>query len=142
MSTALLVLSKVEADTEGHIAPQYRGQILATLRRHPNVSLDIEIRRHRSKRTSPQNRRHFALMRVGAMSLWEDPSEAYALHDELAHMYFALPPCSKTGLRRRRRTPNTDTKEFAEFTDWCAMKLVELGADLSAWDEETRRMAA
>lgn len=93
-------------------------------------------------RTSAQNRRHWTLMTVGAKSLWEDPGERQTLHDELAHLYFGLPPCPKTGLRRRRRTPHTDTKEFAAFTDWCVMKLVELGADLSEWDTEIERATA
>lgn len=100
----------------------------------------VEIQRKRQERTNAQNRRHWALMTVGAESLWQDRGEKHTLHDELAHLYFGLPPCEKTGLRRRRRTPKTNTKEFAEFTDWCAMKLVELGADLSAWDEETRKV--
>lgn len=137
-----LRLEKVCASPEGRLSDQARGTILAHLRRYPGVPLDVLIRQHKSKRSNAQNARHWALMTVGAKSLWEDPGDKETLHDELAHLYFGLPPCPKTGLRRRRRTPNTDTKEFCDFTDYCAMKLTELGADLTDWDTEAERIAA
>lgn len=142
MKPPLLLLSSVVAGSEGHISDEQRGRILATLRMYAGAELDIEIREHRRKRTNPQNARHWALMTVGAKALWEDPSEKDTLHDELAHLYFGLPPCPKTGMRRRRRTPNTETKEFAEFHEWCIGKLIELGADLSDWESETQRIEA
>lgn len=101
----------------------------------------IEIRRKVNHRTLKQNARHWALMTVGAESLWEDRGMKDQLHEELAHLYFGLPPCPKTGLRRRRRTPDTDTKEFAAFHEWCVHKLIDLGADLSAWDAEAAHAA-
>ena len=94
------------------------------------------------KRTLKQNSRYWALMTVGAESLWEDRSMKNSLHEELAHMYFGLPPCPKTGLRRRRRTPATGSDEFGKFMDWCVRKLVDLGADLSGWDEEAQKVEA
>lgn len=142
MKVPELKFSRVHFSAEGHLKERHEAVILAYGRKYAGVPFDIVFRKHKSKRTNPQNSRHFALMRVGAKSLWEDPGDSYRLHDELAHLYFALPPCPKTGMRRRRRTPNTDTKEFSEFTDWCVMKLIELGADLSDWDHEMERMEA
>lgn len=141
MKGPLLLLSGVEADAEGHIAPQYRGRILNTLRTYPGIALDIEIRRHRSKRSLKQNNRHWALMTIAAEQLWGDKSEKDTLHEELAHMYFALPPCPKTGMRRRRRTPDTDTKEFADFHEWCVDQLTQMpDVDLTEWENEARRL--
>jgi hypothetical protein len=105
------------------------------------VGQTVEIRAWKPKRSHKQNARHWALLTVAAESLWGDRSEKDTLHEELAQMYFALPPCPKTGLRRRRRTPQTNTQEFAQFHEWCVQKVIKLGADLSAWDEEAERAA-
>lgn len=94
------------------------------------------------KRTLKQNNRYWALLTVAADSLWEDRSMKDSLHEELAHMYFGLPPCPKTGVRRRRRTPGTDTPEFGQYMDWAVRKLTDLGADLSKWDEEASKVEA
>ena len=98
----------------------------------------IEIRKVRKARSSPQNRRYWALLTVAAESLWGDRSQAEALHEEIAHLLLALPPCEKTGLRRRMRTPKLNTREFAQYCDRVVDKLIELGADLTGWDEEER----
>ena len=85
---------------------------------------------------------YWALLTVGAESIWGDKSLAEDLHDEIAHLLLALPPCEKTGMRRRQRTPKLNTAEFTRYMDDVACKLIELGADLSAWDSESKRMEA
>lgn len=100
----------------------------------------VTVSERRSLRSGAQNRRYWALLTVGARSLWEDPSEKDNLHEEIAHLLLALPPCEKTGMRRRKRTPKLNTEEFGRYMDDVANKLIELGADLSQWDEEERSM--
>lgn len=102
----------------------------------------VTIRKKVNRRSIAQNARYWALLTVAADSLWGDRALKDDLHEEIAHLLLGLPPCPKTGLRRRQRTPKLNTKEFADYTDRVVDKLIELGADLSAWDEETRRMAA
>lgn len=102
----------------------------------------VTIRKKVNRRSLPQNARYWALLTVAAESLWGDRSLKDALHEEIAHLLLGLPPCPKTGLRRRQRTPKLNTKEFTTYMDQVVDKLIELGADLSAWDEETRRVAA
>lgn len=100
----------------------------------------IDIVERKEKRSGAQNRRYFALLAVGAEALWGDRSQAETLHEEIAHLLLALPPCEKTGLRRRMRTPKLNTAEFGKYMELVADKLIEFGADLSAWREEERRM--
>lgn len=102
--------------------------------------VELELRLRKSTRTGAQNARYWALLTVAALDLWGDPSLKDTLHEELAHALLGLPPCPKTGFRRRQRTPRLNTRDFARYTDLVADKLVELGADLSAWDEETTRV--
>lgn len=105
----------------------------------PGLELDIEIREHKEKRSSKANARYWALLTVGADSLWGDVSMKDALHEELAHLILGLPACPKTGLRRRMRTPKLNTAEFSRYVDMCAQRLIELGADLSEWESMTRK---
>lgn len=99
----------------------------------------VEVRRHKRKRTGRQNSRYWALLTVGAVSLWEDASMTDALHEEIAYLLLKLPDCPKTGLRRRMRTPKLNTEEFGRYMDMVANKLIELGADLSTWDAEVEK---
>lgn len=127
-------------DASGKLDPDVRGQIAEYLRTFAGLKVEINVRQYKSKRSLQQNARYWALLTVGAASLWEDPSEAETLHEELAHLLLALPPCPKTGLRRRQRTPKLNTAEFTEYMDRVEMKLVELGADLSEWDNVCRKV--
>lgn len=51
----LLLLSAVQANPEGHLDDVQLGRILATLRRYPNVPLDVLIREHQEQRSLDQN---------------------------------------------------------------------------------------
>lgn len=126
----------------GELDHATKREVRAALRSLAGKRLELVLREYKSRRSAKQNARYWALLTVGAISLWEDPSLKDDLHEEVAHLLLGLPPCPKTGMRRRKRTPRLNTREFAEYTDRVAMKLVELGADLSAWDDETERTEA
>lgn len=100
----------------------------------------VKAEKLRPKRSTPANRRHFALMRVAARELgWDDE---YALHDELAHKFLSLPPDEKTGMRRRIRTHTMNAGDFSRFTDTCERYFVaDLHLDLSDWVVEMERIA-
>ena len=104
--------------------------------------IEVVVRRYKSKRSLAQNSRYWALLTIGAESIWGDRSLAEDLHEEIAHLLLARPPCEKTGLRRRMRTPKLNTAEFTVYMDAVTDKLIELGADLTKWLEESERMAA
>lgn len=104
--------------------------------------VEFTVRPYKSKRSLAQNSRYWALLTIGAESIWGDRSMAESLHEEIAHLLLALPPCEKTGLRRRMRTPKLNTAEFGRYMDDVACKLIEFGADLSGWDKEANRMEA
>lgn len=105
-------------------------------------SVDVVIRKHRNQRSIAQNARYFALLSVGSDSLWGDRSQAGQLHEDIAQTLLGLPPDPVTGGERRERTPSLNTAEFGAYMDRVVDKLIELGADLSAWDEEARKAAA
>lgn len=129
-------------DAAGKLDPDVRTQIADYIRTWAGYTIDVTVRKYNPKRSLKQNNRYWALLTVGATSLWEDPGMKDSLHEELAHLYFGLPPCPKTGIRRRKRTPQAETPEFGRYMDWCAGKLIEYGADLSSWDEEARKVEA
>lgn len=112
------------------------------LRTLAGEKVTVTIKKKVSRRSLPQNARYWALLTVAAESLWGDVGMKDDLHNELAYLLLGLPPCPKTGIRRRERTPKLGTDAFGKYMDRCVDKLIEWGADLSAWDEETRRAAA
>ena len=129
-------------EDEGQLPLATRRIIVQYCRAHVGTLLEIRLRPWKARRSTAQNARYWALLAVAATSLWGDPSDKDNLHEEIAHLLLALPPCPKTGLRRRRATPSLNTREFAEYTDLVADKLIELGADLSSWDAEAERVSA
>lgn len=137
-----VVTMQVSEAGELRWTPQDKRAITMLVATFAGKRVDLSIVEHKPQRSLSQNARYWALLTVGAASLWGDPSEAERLHEELAHLLLALPPCPKTGLRRRRRTPNLNTKEFAAYTDLCVDKLIQLGADLSEWDATAKRNEA
>lgn len=131
-----------KVDERGKLDVDVRGEVADYIRTFSGMTIEVRVKKATTRRSQSQNRRYFALMTIGAESLWGDRSLKDALHDELAHLYFGLPPCPKTGLRRRRRTPDAETDEFSRYMAWCVHKLVDLGADLSAWEEEFEKVEA
>lgn len=131
-----------DVDERGKLESDVRVQVADYIRTFAGTRIEINVRQYKSKRSHAQNARYWALLTVGAESIWGDKSQAESLHEEVAHLLLALPPCEKTGLRRRMRTPKLNTAEFTVYMDRVAEKLIEFGADLSAWDEESRRMEA
>lgn len=125
-------------DAEGRLADHLRGRILAHLRKHVGVALEIRIRPHKAKRSIQANARYWALLTCGARSLGYDDVEE--LHEAVAWKLLRLPDDERTGTPRRHRTPNLNTSEFKDYTDATERLLIEYGADLTDWEREAERI--
>ena len=55
-----------------------------------------------------------------------------AMHDALAFRFLRIEDDPITGSPRRQHTPETDTKEFAEYVDHCIQFAAELGVEIPA----------
>lgn len=104
------------------------------------ADVDVIVRPHKSQRSTPQNRRYWALVTVGAREIgYDDPEE---LHEGLALKFLKLPPLAD-GLPRRRRTPSLNTLEFTDYCDAVERFFrIDLNLDLSGWDEEIEKLEA
>jgi hypothetical protein len=131
----------IGAVQSGRLDPHVGGQVRDYLRTFDGRTVSIKVKAYKSKRSSAQNRRYFALLAVGAEDLWGDRSLAEQLHEDIAHLLLALPTDPVTGAPRRMRTPSLNTEEFGRYMDMVERKLVELGADLTGWDDEVERMS-
>lgn len=120
-------------DAKGALHLDATAVFRAYLSKLANAPIELIVRRKRSKRSLPQNRRYWALLTCAAESLgWDDVEQ---LHEEVAYSLLKLPNCEKTGLRRRMRTPKLNTNEFTVYMDRAEALLVDFGADLSDWGE-------
>lgn len=99
------------------------------LRRHLQALADQQVvlivRRHRKTRTDRQSRYYFGVVvPLLAEHCGYDKQE---MHELLAMRFLRVEDDPVTGSPRRRRTPSTNTKEFAEYVDACIRLASELG---------------
>ncbi len=57
------------------------------------------------------------------------------MHEALAMRFLRIDDCPITGAPRRKRTPDTSTREFAEYVDACIRLAGELGLSIPAPNE-------
>lgn len=83
------------------------------------------IRKRKTKRTSRANRYYFGVVvKLFAEHCGYEPDE---MHEALAMRFLRIEDCPITGAPRRKRTPETDTAEFAEYVDRCIRLAAEHG---------------
>ena len=98
----------------------------AYLRSLAKRHVDVLIRPHREQRTSPQNRYLWGV--CYALIAEHCGYEVDELHEALAMKFLRIEDDPLTGSPRRRRTPKTDTAEFAAYVEACRrFAAVELG---------------
>lgn len=87
--------------------------------------LEVIIRKRKSQRSSQQNRYYFGVV----VTLIGDYCgyDADDMHEALAMKFLRIEDCPITGSPRRKRTPKTNTKEFADYVDQCIRFGAELG---------------
>lgn len=113
-----------------HMAASVRALMdrhLSTLSGKP---VEITVRQFRQKRSSQANRYYFGVV----IPLLSEATgyERDEMHELLAMRFLRIEDDPVTGSPRRRRTPDTDTKEFAEYVDRCIRFAAELGVYVPA----------
>lgn len=87
--------------------------------------VDVLIRPHREQRTTRQNRYLWGV--VYALIAEHCGYEVDELHEALAMKFLRIEDDPLTGSPRRKRTPKTNTAEFAAYLDQCIRFAAELG---------------
>lgn len=87
--------------------------------------VEIVLRKRKTLRTSPQNRFYFGV--VVKLLAEHCGYERDEMHETLAMRFLRIEDCPVTGAPRRKRTPKTDTEEFAQYLDSCIRLAAELG---------------
>lgn len=87
--------------------------------------VEIVLRKRRTKRSSQANRYYFGVVvKLFAESCGYEPDE---MHEALAMRFLRIEDDPITGAPRRKRTPDTDTAEFATYVDQCIRLAAEYG---------------
>jgi hypothetical protein len=87
--------------------------------------VELTIKKRRTKRTDPQNRFYFGV--VVKLLAEHCGYERDEMHEALAMRFLRIEDCPITGAPRRKRTPKTDTQEFAQYLDSCIRLAAEQG---------------
>ena len=95
------------------------------VRAHRGQFVEVILRKHRSKRSSQANRFYFGV--VVKLLAEHCGYDAQEMHEALAMRFLRIEDCPITGAPRRKRTPETDSQEFAEYVDHCIRLAAELG---------------
>ena len=83
------------------------------------------VRKRRSKRSDRANAFYWAAVVTPlAEHLGYEDDE---LHEVMAMRFLRIEDCPVTGVPRRKRTPKTDTAEFADYVERCIRLAAELG---------------
>ncbi|MEK9722823.1 MAG: hypothetical protein VW405_04975 [Rhodospirillaceae bacterium] len=119
-------------DDDGRVRPLDPASFRRATRALAGELVELVVRPRRL-RSTPANRRYWALLTVASRSLgWDGPHE---LHEALAAQLLSLPPDARTGLPRRQRTPALRSAQFTDYVDQVEAFLVSHGADLTGWQE-------
>lgn len=87
--------------------------------------VEVVVRRVRSQRSTQANRYYWAVVvPLLGEELGYDKQE---MHEVLAMHFLRIEDCPVTGAPRRKRTPQCDTKDFAEYVDSCIRLAAEHG---------------
>jgi hypothetical protein len=122
----------------GMLVLHNRVDFAASLKNWPDGPVTVRVAPYRKTRSHNQNSRYWALLTTAGKELgYDDPED---LHEGLAQKFLGLPPDERTGLARRRHTPKTNTKEFADYTDAVERYFLnDLHLDLTGWQAEAER---
>ena len=119
--------------------PTFRGRVLARgllvldrprdyaahVRSLAGSFVELTLRKQRTKRSSQANRFYWGqVVTPLGEQLGYDRQE---MHEVLAMHFLRIEDCPITGAPRRKRTPATDTAEFARYVDDCIRLAAEHG---------------
>jgi hypothetical protein len=98
--------------------------------------IEVIVRKQHVQRSARANRYYFGV--VVPLIAEHCGYEKDEMHELLAMKFLRMEDDPVTGSPRRKRTPDTDTKEFAEYVDAC----IRLGAELGVVIPEPGAVAA
>src|SRR3990172_884104 len=109
----------------GRLAIERPSAFRAHLARLKGKRVEVVVRRYREQRTNQQSRYYWGvIVPLIAEDLGYDKQDC---HEVLAMHFLRIEDCPITGAPRRKRTPDTDTAEFAAYIDACIRLAAEHG---------------
>jgi len=114
----------------GAIEIRDKTEFMKYLRGLDGKEVEVVVRRLRSQRSSQANRFYWGV--VIALMAEEFGYDKQEMHEVLAMRFLRIEDCPITGSPRRKRTPDCDTKEFAEYVDACIRLATEHGVYIPA----------
>lgn len=125
-----IFLARVEADGKLRWTKPMRAVLDRHLKTLVGKPVEITIRQKRNQRSLQANRYYFGVVvPLIADYCGYDKGD---MHEALAMKFLRIEDDPITGSPRRKHTPETDTKEFAEYVDACIRFAAELGIDIPA----------
>ena len=112
-------------DDQGKLSLYHPDIFKREVKRLAGKRVDVTVKQHRNTRSSQANRYYWGVViRLVADHCGYEPDE---MHEALAFRFLRIEDDPITGSPRRKRTPKTDTKEFADYVDQCIRFGAELG---------------
>lgn len=119
------VRARVDEDGRLLMRPDQRRIYELAIGAHAGHEVSLTVARWRDQRSSPQNRYYHGV--VVAMLAEFCGYDRDDMHEALAMKFLRIEDCPVTGVPRRRRTPDCDTKDFADYVDACVRLAAESG---------------
>lgn len=101
------------------------GFLLRTLPKYEGQTVEVSVKPYKATRSSQANRYYFGV--VVKLLAEHCGYDADDMHEALAFKFLRIEDDPITGTPRRKRTPKTDTKEFADYIDACVRLAAEYG---------------
>lgn len=101
------------------------SKFFAHLRKLKEKRVVVAVRRVRHQRSNEANRYYWGV--VVPLIAEELGYEKQEMHEVLAMHFLRIEDCPITGAPRRKRSPDTDTAEFAAYVDSCIRLAAEHG---------------
>lgn len=95
------------------------------LRKLDGKDVEVVVRRKRGQRSLDANAYYWGV--IIALMGDEFGYDKQEMHEVLAMRFLRIEDCPVTGSPRRKRTPDCDTKAFAEYIDACIRLATEHG---------------
>jgi hypothetical protein len=109
----------------GKIVYDYPSRYGSWLGKLAGKRVEVIVRRERVQRSTQANRYYWGVVVPLLAEEWG--YEKQEMHEVLAMHFLRIEDCPVTGAPRRKRTPDTDTAEFAAYTDSCIRLAAEHG---------------
>lgn len=111
-----------------------RSALDKTLKTLAGTTVSIIVKRFRPQRSAKASAYYWAV--VVPLIAEHCGYEKDEMHEALAMRFLRIEDCPITGVPRRKRTPDTDSKEFSEYLDSCIRLAGEMGVYIPEPNEQ------